>query len=66
MRQPLQAILVLAIGALLMVLAYRMSAATGRELRETNERLSQQYRCIIARGRPLRGASPEACRAVGY
>lgn len=66
MKQRIGAALVILIGSVLILLAYRMSARQGNELRATSERLNQQYRCIIAQGRPLRGADPAACRAVGY
>jgi hypothetical protein len=61
MNRNLQALLVLVLGAAAIIGAYRMSAATSAELMATNERLSQSYRCIIAQGRSLRGATTRDC-----
>ena len=55
---------VVVIGTALIILAYRWSGSTSRKLTATSERLNQQYRCILANGRSLRGATTEACRAV--
>ena len=55
------AVAILVVGAALVVLAYRVSGATWRQLMATNDRLNQDYRCILANGRSLRGATTADC-----
>jgi len=55
-------VVILVVGVTLIVLAYRWSGSTSRRLTATSERLNQKYRCIIANGRSLRGATTDDCR----
>lgn len=52
-----------------MLVGYRVSGSTARRLQATSDRLNQNYRCIIANGRSLRGATTADCadywRSVG-
>ena len=69
MTQRLVAVLVVLVGAALIVLSYRWSGSFSRQLQATSDRLNQNYRCIIANGRSLRGATTADCadywRSVG-
>jgi hypothetical protein len=61
MPTTIQAGLILVVGVLLIVLAYRWSGSTWRESEANADRLNQQWRCLVANGRPLRGASTADC-----
>lgn len=54
--------LVLIVGVMLIAAAYWWSDSTWRDSMRERARLDQQYRCILANGRDLRGARFEDCR----
>ncbi len=56
-----RASLVAIVGAGLIVLAYWGSGSEWRSATATSERLNQDWRCIIANGRSLRGATTADC-----